>query len=87
METETMVWVLLVLILAIFASIKLRSSIRHRARRESLYRDGTGTWVWMEFDGSTRRSEIHPERPGGAWHSESSSGWGDGDGGGDGGGD
>ncbi|SMX37857.1 hypothetical protein [Maliponia aquimaris] len=81
-----------ILVVAGVVLLVIRSSQRHKARRASLHQDGAGTWVWVDFDGSTRRSDIHPDQPGGAWHSKPSDndggGGGDsGDSGGDGGGD
>jgi hypothetical protein len=85
-----MVGIVGVLVVAGFVLLVIRSSQRHKARRASLHQDSGGAWVWVDFDGSTRRSDIHPDKPGGAWYTKPSDndGGGDsGDDGGDGGGD
>ena len=63
-------------------------SRRRKRRRASLHQDSSGTWVWTDFDGSTRSSRTHPEEKGGDWYNEPGGGGYDGgsDGGGDGGG-
>jgi len=55
---------------------------RKRKRKESLRRTDNGSYVWVDFDGSTKSSRKHPEEKGGAWDSESGTGGGDGGGGG-----
>lgn len=50
---------------------------RCRLRKKSLTYSN-GIYVWIELDGTTQSSTIHPEQPGGAWHNDSD---GDGDGG------
>lgn len=70
-----------IVVVAGIVLLVIRSSRRHKARRDSLHRDNSGAWVWVEFDGSTQRSDIHPDRPGGAWYTKPSDT--DGGGGGD----
>ncbi|WP_157133001.1 hypothetical protein [Roseobacter sp. SK209-2-6] len=60
---------------------------RTRRRKESLYQDHTGAWVWIDHSGEERRSDTHPEEPGGEWYSDGSGDGGDGGGGDGGGGD
>jgi len=49
--------------------VAARRALRYRKRRKSLWQDGA-SWVWTEFDGSERRSDIHPDAPGGAWEND-----------------
>lgn len=72
--------------------VALAFGVRHlmqRRRRKSLHQEG-GVWVWTEWHGGQRSSDVHPDTPGGAWYSGgsdghgASGGWGgDGGGGGD----
>ncbi len=54
---------------------------RKHKRRESLRRSDDGTYVWTDFDGTERTSRTHPEKKGGEWYVDGSSGDGGGDGG------
>ncbi|MBY6163129.1 hypothetical protein KUV73_19765 [Mameliella alba] len=56
--------------LAIWLSVRDQ---RRKARRRATLRQDGSTWIWIDFDGSTRRSDIHPERPGGDWYSDGGS--------------
>ncbi|MEM6906059.1 MAG: hypothetical protein AAF568_09215 [Pseudomonadota bacterium] len=73
---------ILAIMLGLWAVSAWRQAQRRRRRKETLRRGEDGVYVWIEFDGSERRSETHPEEPGGAWYGDAG-----GDGGGDGGGD
>lgn len=78
-----MVWGVAAAVIVVLVLLQVRWTRRHRARRASLHQDASGSWVWVDFDGSERRADIHPEKPGGAWYSEPSrSDGGDNDGGG-----
>ncbi|MGD1882039.1 MAG: hypothetical protein ACFB11_06900 [Paracoccaceae bacterium] len=65
---ETIVIFVLILM---FACIWLWDFARRQKRRATLYRDETGFYVWVDFDGRKCRSRTHPEKPGGAWYSHS----------------
>ena len=65
---------------------------RRDKRKKTLRRESDGGYVWIEFDGTPRRSDRHPEKEGGAWYNEPGgdghdSGHDSGDGGDGGGGD
>jgi hypothetical protein len=59
--------------------IGLRVYLLKRRRRASVRREGDGTYVWIEIDGSPGRSRDDPRD---RWDAEDSGGDGDGDGGG-----
>lgn len=44
-----------------------RERRRTHRRRSSLRSLPDGRWVWTEPDGTEMVSNIHPDRPGGAW--------------------
>lgn len=68
-------------LVAVAAGIGLWLRVRHlkRRRRASLTREGDGTYVWIEIDGTPGRSRDDPRD---GWDAKDSSGDGDGDGGG-----
>jgi hypothetical protein len=68
----------LVLFTAVFA-FAIRIGYLKRRRRRSLRREGDGTYVWIELDGSPARSGDDPRD---RWDAEDAAD-GDGDGGGD----
>lgn len=63
-----------------------RDSRRKAARRRSLRREDNGIYVWVDFDGTERRSKSDPDAPGGEWTQDNSTGVGGWDSGGDSGG-
>ena len=60
---------------------------RNKKRRDSLRQSSDGTFIWIDFDGSERRSDTHPDEEGGEWHVDGTDGTGISDGDGGGGGD
>lgn len=80
------------IIAAVIAIVVVNTRVqgqKRRKRRESLYQDSNGTWVWINFDGSPGASSRHPEKKDGDWYEAdraSADNSSDFDGGGDGGG-
>ena len=66
------------MVLAVFAYV-IRRQRQKASRRRSLRRDDGGGYVWIEIDGTPRRSDTDPRDK---WDAEDGSD-GDGDGGGD----
>lgn len=81
--SETVFYVLIAAVIAAVVSVSIWDANRKRKRRETLRRDDSGAYVWIDFDGSERRSTKHPEEKGGEWHSEGGAGDGGDGGGGD----
>ena len=69
-------WVFDPLQCAIMVGIIAFLIYRDRVRRKTLRRRDDGSYVWIEWHGGERCSDIDPSTPGGAWDSD-----GDGDGG------
>lgn len=75
--------VLYYIIFGVIVAYAIWDARRKHKRRESLRRRDDGTYVWTDFDGTERTSRTDPEKKGGEWYIEGSSGDGGGDGGGD----
>ncbi|MGH1416172.1 MAG: hypothetical protein ACRBB0_21975 [Pelagimonas sp.] len=59
--------------IVVLAVLRWREKRRKERRWQSLRSLPGGLWIWTEHDGTEMRSDIHPQRPGGAWFNEG--GW------------
>lgn len=83
MQTEGYIFYgIVILVFGLLIYFDGRRSRLLRKRKKGLsYNDMAGVYTWTGLDGVQRRSEIHPEKSGGAWfdhHQQASGGFGSG---------